>query len=435
MRELHNIYDCPCGREHVSNLELVTGNGVIRRVPELLEKHGIKKPYIVADKNTYAAAAKQLGEILTEAGVPYVLYVFDKDVIKPEEESVGSIVLHFDLSCDGVIGVGSGVINDCCKVFSACGHYTYMSIATAPSVDGYASYSSSMDVDGLKSTVPSKVPDVIVGDVDILKNAPIDMLKSGLGDMGAKYIGLLEWKLAHIINDEYFCQYIYDMMQEALETCVNNAPGLLARDDGAVKTVFEGLVLAGMGMTYAQNTRPASGGEHYFSHIWDMRGLEYGTTTGMHGTQASIGTILSAGLYEELIKIRPDREKALAYAASFDKEAWFKKLTALVGKGAKSMIRNEEVDGKYDLEKHAKRLDIILEKWDELRKVVEELPNKEEMIALMRSVEAPVHPTEIGIESDLGEVFMATKDVKDKYVLARLAWDLGVIDELAETLK
>ena len=116
-----------------------------------------------------------------------MLYVFDKDVIKPEEESVGSIVLHFDLSCDGVIGVGSGVINDCCKVFSACGHYTYMSIATAPSVDGYASYSSSMDVDGLKSTVPSKVPDVIVGDVDILKNAPIDMLKSGLGDMVAKY--------------------------------------------------------------------------------------------------------------------------------------------------------------------------------------------------------------------------------------------------------
>ena len=70
MRELHNIYDCPCGREHVSNLELVTGNGVIRRVPELLEKHGIKQPYIVADKNTYAAAAKELAEILTDAGVP-----------------------------------------------------------------------------------------------------------------------------------------------------------------------------------------------------------------------------------------------------------------------------------------------------------------------------------------------------------------------------
>ena len=435
MRELKNIYDCACGKVHECDLELVTGNGAIKKVPELLKKRGLSKPFVVADKNTYKAAGEKLLAILKDAGISYVLYVYEKEVIKPEEESCGSLLLHFDNTCDSVIGVGSGVINDCCKIFSSAAHLPYLILATAPSVDGYASYSGSMEVDGLKTTVPAKYPEMVVGDTDILKNAPLPMLKSGLGDMIAKYVGLTEWRLSALINDEYFCPVIYDMMSEALETCMKNAEGLVRREDEAVQVVFEGLVLAGVAMTYAGATRPASGGEHYFSHIWDMRGLEFGTKVDMHGTQASLGTILSLGLYEQLAKITPDREKALNYVANYDKEAWFERLTALVGTGAKSMIRNEARDGKYDPEKHKKRLEVILEHWDEIVAIINDLPKQADIIALLRSIDAPVSPEELGIPSDLSEVFLATKDIRDKYVLSRLAWDLGVIDELAEKLK
>ena len=41
----------------------------------------------------------------------------------------------------------------------------------------------------------------------------------------------------------------------------------------------------------------------------------------------------------------------------------------------------------------------------------------------------------IGVNREaLQLTFKATKDIRDKYVLSRLAWDLGILDELCETL-
>ena len=76
-------------------------------------------------------------------------------------------MMHFDSSCDLVIGVGSGVINDVNKILSNVSHSTYFIVATAPSMDGYASATSSMSRDGLKILLPSKCADIIIGDIDI----------------------------------------------------------------------------------------------------------------------------------------------------------------------------------------------------------------------------------------------------------------------------
>ena len=44
-------------------------------------------------------------------------------------------------------------------------------------------------------------------------------------------------------------------------------------------------------------------------------------------------------------------------------------------------------------------------------------------------------PKSIGVDSEcLKLTFKATKDIRDKYVLSRLAWDIGVLDELANML-
>ena len=41
----------------------------------------------------------------------------------------------------------------------------------------------------------------------------------------------------------------------------------------------------------------------------------------------------------------------------------------------------------------------------------------------------------IGVDQEMARItFRATKDIRDKYVLSRLAWDLGVLDELCELL-
>lgn len=234
---------CSCGKVHdVAIDDVVIGNGVIRRLPEFVAKYAAKKPFILADSNTYRAAGEFVAELLQSNGIAFSKFVFPNGALEPNEEAVGAAIMHFDPSCDLIIGVGSGVINDIGKILSNVSGRKYIIVATAPSMDGYASATSSMSMDGLKVSLNSRSADVIIGDIDILKHAPAHMLKSGIGDMLAKYISIAEWRIGHLITGEYYCERVAQLIRTALKKCVDNAEGLLKREDAAVQAVFEGLV-------------------------------------------------------------------------------------------------------------------------------------------------------------------------------------------------
>lgn len=428
---MNNI--CKCGKEHKSSVnEVIIKSGAIKEIPEIVDRYGSVRPFILADENTYKAAGEDVCRLLEDKGIDFEKYIFSKSHIAPDESSVGSVCMHYDDKCDMIIAVGSGVINDIGKIISRQTKNPYVIVATAPSMDGYASKTSSMEVDGLKVSVDSRCPDVIIGDVDILKNAPIRMIQSGLGDMLAKYISICEWRIANIILNEYYCEYVADLVRDALKQCVDNADGVLKRDEKAVKAVFEGLVKCGMAMEYAGVSRPASGVEHYISHIWDMRGLAFGTKTDFHGIQCGIGTLIAAKIYEQVKKIKPDREKALKYVGNFNIAEWNSELRKFVGNGAEAMIKNEEKEHKYSISKHSLRLENIINNWDKILEVIdEEVIPSEKIEKILETIGAPKSCSEIGIEKEiLPMTFKSSKDIRDKYVLSRLCWDLGIIDEI-----
>ena len=425
---------CPCGKTHTAQIDqILTGKGVLAQLPQIVARFGAKKPYVVADQNTYAAAGEQVCGLLEESGIGYQLYVYADTSLKPDEHAVGAAIMHFDRGCDMVIGVGSGVINDICKIVSHVSGLPFLIVATAPSMDGYASASSSMERDGLKVSLSTRCADVILGDTDILKNAPMEMLRAGIGDMLAKYVSIAEWRIAKLLCGEYYCEAVAQLIRDALKKCTDNAQGLLRREDAAVEAVFEGLVIGGVAMTYAGLSRPASGVEHYFSHVQDMRGLEFGTPTQLHGIQCARATAATIRLYEQLSGMQPDGEKALAYVRSYDPESWNRELKAFLGKGADAMIAQEKREGKYDPQKHAKRLPLILENWDTILRILrEELPDAKEFEQLMAVIGIPA---ELNADAETARMmFKATKDIRDKYVLSRLAWDLGILEELAQKL-
>ena len=423
---------CPCGKAHRFTADVVIGSGVIEQIPEYVKKYGGTKVFVLSDVNTYAAAGEQVQKILHRAGIPISQYSFPEKSLEPDEKSVGSAVMHYDVACDLIVAVGSGVINDIGKILSNMTGHPYIIVGTAPSMDGYASASSSMTRDGLKISLPSRSADVIIGDTDILCQAPLHMMKSGLGDMLAKYVSICEWRLAHLITGEYYCEEVARLIRSALKRCTDNAEGLLRREEAAVRAVFEGLVIGGVAMNYAGLSRPASGVEHYISHVLDMRAVEFGTPMDLHGIQCAIGTRIAASMYEKLQTITPDREKALAHAAAFDYDAHQRLLRQLLGKGAESMIALEATEGKYDLVAHAARLEIILEHWDEILAIIsQEIPPMQTLDLILDTIAAPKTLPEIGThESLLPNIFRATKDIRDKYVLSRLAWDLGIEEEL-----
>ena len=428
---IKDLENCPCGRVHSSfPKKVIVGTGAIKKLPEIVAKTGVKSLFVLADENTYQVAGKQVENLLKQGNISVYKYILNANV-KPNEQAVGSAIMHYNYSAEMVVAVGSGVVNDIGKILSKTAKVPYVIVGTAPSMDGYASATSSMDRDGLKISLPSKSADIIIGDTDILKTAPDKMLKAGLGDMLAKYVSICEWRISNEINGEYYCPQIASLVRKALSDCVQNANGLLKRDDKAIEAVFKGLILCGEAMSLAGLSRPASGVEHYISHVLDMRGLEFGCKTDLHGIQCAIGTLIAVKIYEQIKDYTPNEIKAIEHAKNFNLSAWNARLQDFLGSGAKAMIEQEKVDKKYDAKKHLARIKVILQKWDKIKQIIsEELPPLAELERLFDSIELPKTLESLGCEKLLPMIFASTKDIRDKYVLSTLCWDLGVIDEI-----
>lgn len=428
---------CDCGKRHYGLLkDCIIGENALAKVPEMVRKYSGKHPFVLCDRETYAAAGEKVCALLTEAGIPFTLHIISRTKPAPDERIVGEAVMFCDAKCDIVIAVGGGVINDTGKIVANLKGCTDIYVATAPSMDGYASGSSSMEREGLKVSLNSKCPDVVIGDADVLAAAPVHMIRSGIGDMAAKYISIVEWQIAALLIGEYYCPTVAQIVKQSLAVCVENAKAAVAGEKEAVCRLAEGLVMSGLAMNYAGISRPASGMEHYISHILDMRALEFGTPADLHGIQCGIGTLITAEAYEKLTQITPDREKALAYVKNFDLNGWFDHLRALLGHGAEAMIAGEQKEGKYDPAKHAARLEKILANWDTILQIAGELPSSAELREFFVSIGHPVSGLELGLtEEDMRNAFTAAKDIRDKYVLGRLFWDLGELETVAGALQ
>ena len=159
--------------------------------------------------------------------------------------------------------------------------------------------------------------------------------------------------------------------------------------------------------------------------------FQFKTKVDLHGTQCAVATRLVAYLYHKVASLVPDREKALAFVNAFDYNDWAKTLKEFLGASADTMILLELKEGKYNVKAHAKRLEVIIEKWEEIVGIIKsEIPTGEQIDAILNEIGAPKTAKEIGIDCDLLTTLKATKDIRDKYVLSRLAWDLGMLDEL-----
>ena len=129
--------------------------------------------------------------------------------------------------------------------------------ATAPSMDGYASVGAALILGGMKVTLNARPPMAIIADTRVLAGAPMEMIKSGWGDIVGKYSCLSDWKLSRLLRGEYFCQTVYDLVMETARRVEALASGVAAREEEAVAQLMEALVVVGIAMSYVGNLRGA----------------------------------------------------------------------------------------------------------------------------------------------------------------------------------
>ncbi len=420
-------FKCSCEKIHNAGIgEILVENGAVNKLPDFVKSFGAKSVFLVCDENTFKVGGEKAQKLLKDNEFSVDTFIFPTTPFEPDEVAL-SLLNGAYKNQDTLVAVGSGVINDLSKIISCENKIPYIIVASAPSMDGYASKTSSIIKGGLKVTVNSKVADVIIGDIDILKTAPDKALISGFGDMIAKYVSILEWKISNIITDEYYCEEIASLIKSAVSACVDNIGGLIKREDTAIEAVFCGLVLGGVGMNYALCSRPASGVEHYFSHILDMRALEFNTPLSTHGIQCAIGTLYAIKIYEQLKNYKISKEKAVSFVKNFNFNAYSKKMREFIGKASISMIENEKVDKKYDPVLHQNRIEKIISNWDKIVSFINELPSYNTLLSLLKSIGAPTRFCDIGLNENIKfDTFTFTKDIRNKYVLSTLCFDLGI---------
>ena len=424
-------YACSCGRHHKTGIEFLRiGPGAVRFLPAALERLGVRRPFAVCDPSSKAAAWGLVSQTLDAAGIPRTLFCFPEDHPEPDERAAGSLMLAFDPACDCILGVGSGVINDCCKMLAHVSGKKQLIVATAPSMDGYASNSSAMIRDRVKVTIYNAPPAAILCDTDILRNAPMRMLQAGLGDMLAKYISICEWRISHLVTGEYYCENVAGMMREALRRTATHAEGLKNRDETSVRATAEGLVISGIASSYAGISRPASGLEHCFSHMWEMMCLDQGRPFELHGIQVGIGTLIVLKLYDRIREITPDRSTAEAFVSGFSNEEWERLTRRIFGKAADTVIDQEHISfHKNDPAGHAVRLDRLLSHWDDILTIIdEELPPAESVEKLMKNLGMPMKPEDIGISGkETEDAFFGSREIRSRYMTSSMLWDLGLL--------
>ena len=220
-------------------------------------------------------------------------------------------------------------------------------------------------------------------------------------------------------------------MRRSVQRIVENAGKLSSRDPQVIQAIIEGLVLSGVAMSFAGTSRPASGLEHYFSHMWEMMAGERHTHADLHGIQVGVGTLETLKLYDWIKTLTPDRDKAMAAMEAFDPEKWAQMVNRIFGSTAPQILAIEEKVRKNDPAKHRQRLDRIVEHWDEILGFIrEELPQTQQMSQLMEKLGMPMTPADLGVsDQDAKDAYTGSREIRDKYLSCSMLWDMGLSEE------
>jgi glycerol-1-phosphate dehydrogenase [NAD(P)+] len=426
---------CDCGKNHTVEIGVVEISiDALEKVAGLIRKDGFDQPFLICDCNTYQVAGERLIKSLSEAGINLTVHVFNDTELVPDEQTLGEVMMNYEPGCDLIIGVGSGTISDLSRFFSHRMGVPYYIVATAPSMDGYASSVAPLIKNNLKTTFECHMPRAIIADLDVISKAPQNMIAAGFCDVVGKYTSLADWKLSAIINDEYYCDRVVAMTRHSLERTISLQDGISQGDPEAIGSLMEALVLAGISMSYVGNSRPASGSEHHLAHFWEMRLLFDHKAAVLHGTKVGMGTILITTLYQYL---RDEGLDSISIArTNYPQVAdWNANIERAFLDAAPEVIALEERAQKNGLQGWKQRINVISTRWQEVRAVLESVPSKNEIVRLVKGVGGVVDPGDVGITPELvQQAIMYAKEVRPRYTVLQLLWDLNLLNSYAQRL-
>ena len=268
--------------------DVVIGHDVLSQIPAVSKDLRLgSSALLVSGKGTMGLAGNKVMSIMSTSCEmrSFLAEEINVQVIKAGEKAAQGV--------DFLIGVGGGRVIDTAKIVSYNLDLPFISVPTAASHDGIASARASVPMAEGHSSLEAEPPIAIVADTGIIASAPHRLLAAGCADVISNYTAILDWELAHRVKGEPISEYAIALSKMTAEILVKDAHLIKPHQEQSAWLVTKALVSSGVAMSIAGSSRPASGGEHKFSHALDR--LAPGKA--LHGESCGIGTIISMYLH------------------------------------------------------------------------------------------------------------------------------------------
>lgn len=429
-------------RDATDTHNVTIGAGVLASVDDVFgQSFGDQPAVVVADGNTFAAAGKEVQKHLEAAGRSLVEpYVFPgRPTLYAGYENIETLIEALRAHDAIPVAVGSGTLNDIVKRAAYECDRSYMCVGTAASMDGYTAFGASIEKDRKKQTLTCPAPRAVLADVDVLVNAPARMTASGYADLLSKVTAGADWIVADALEVEPINPQVRSLVQDPLREWIGTPAELHAGDQRAMDGLMEGLIMSGLAMQAAQSSRPASGAEHQFSHLWEGEGLGRDLDPPLsHGFKVGVGTVSIAALYE---RIRERDLSDLDVDAICNRwpdwEGMEMKVRAAYSTSKLEEAAVNETRAKYvDADELRGRLERLREVWPELRvKLEAQLMPADDLREQLRQAGCPTSPTEIGLSwEDFKATYRRAQMLRKRYTVLDLATETGILAECVDEL-
>lgn len=404
------------------------GHDTIPNLIDYLKEINVSNIVLVSDENEYEALGARVETALREASFNVNNIILRGEEIGANEKYIVQVLLPSDQSAQLFIAVGSGTVTDIVRFVSFRAKSYFISLPTAPSVDGFASNGSSMTILGYKQTIISRPPCAIFADLETLCNAPRPLIASGFGDMFGKFSALADWKLANILNGDAYDAAIAERSRNARNKVITQSKKINEDWEFSIKSVMEALYEEGLCMLEFGNSRPASGSEHQFSHYWEMTLLRENRPAVFHGAKVGLASIWIAEYYEMVRKMsKEEMVNRLSNTAKFEREDEIQKITRGYGKDLVSVIvKNQESHLSMTPERYNLLKDKIIDHWNEIQEIALEVPSPDEMRSLLKRVGGVTEPAEIGLSNeDIRNAVEYAQYVRKAFTILNVSQMLG----------
>ncbi len=438
-------FDCTCTMNHSTEIHhIIIGSNILHQLVNIVAQQekssgafidkANDKLLVVCDIYTKQVAGDTVIKILSDAGYCVDLCYFPQEELIASKQACDIVKSHIKENTSLLIAVGAGTLNDITKYAAFQTELPFYIVATAPSMDGYASTVAPMIVNGLKYALEAKGPDAIIGDIDIIRKAPKRLMAAGFGDLVGKCVSICDWKLSHLVTDESFCPLVADTVLKAVQLCADNVDGLLEREPSAVQNVMEALIICGLMMNYVKSSRPASGSEHGLDHFWELAQIFDEKPVSLHGEGVGVGSIVSCVLYQSLRNQVPDVEMAEEFIANWDISDWEANVKRFCKLGADDVLEMENKFQKNQPHTALPRLKATAAKWPQILQAIHTyIPDPKVMEASLKRAQGLTTPQEMGLsKQNFVDAIRYAKDTRYRYSVLQLLWDLGLMDQYVE---